>query len=106
VLVIEDESGFYLLPGLVRTYAPKGRTPIIDEKQTRDHLTVMGAMTPEWKAYTLVRQESLNAAFRADHAQRVRGCRRLDKSIGRFTGAIIASHAHPTKACAFHENVE
>jgi transposase len=26
-LVFEDESGFYLLPGLVRTYAPKGQTP-------------------------------------------------------------------------------
>jgi transposase len=33
VLVFEDESGFYLLPGLVRTYAPEGETPIIREKQ-------------------------------------------------------------------------
>jgi transposase len=30
------------------------------EKQTRDHLSVMGGMTPEGKVYTLVRQESLN----------------------------------------------
>ncbi len=60
VLVFEDESGFYLLPGLVRTYAPEGRTPIIHEKQTRDHLSVMGGMTPAGKVYTLVRQDSLN----------------------------------------------
>ena len=60
VLVFEDESGFYLLPGLVRTYAPEGQTPVIREKQTRDHLSVMGGMTPEGKVYTLVRQESLN----------------------------------------------
>ena len=33
VLVFEDESGFYLLPGLVRTYAPEGRTPIIHESR-------------------------------------------------------------------------
>ena len=59
-LIFEDESGFYLLPGLVRTYAPKGRTPVIRERQTRDHLSVMGGMTPEGKAYTLVRQKSLN----------------------------------------------
>lgn len=59
-MVFEDESGFYLLPGLVRTYAPKGQTPVIPEKQTRDHLSVMGGMTPEGKVYTLVRQESLN----------------------------------------------
>ena len=38
-----------LLPGLVRTYAPKGQTPVIHEKQTRDHLSVMGGMTPEGK---------------------------------------------------------
>src|SRR5512142_1121153 len=28
VLVFVDESGFYLLPGLVRTYAPAGLTPV------------------------------------------------------------------------------
>ena len=60
VLVFEDESGFYLLPGLVRTYAPEAQTPVIREKQTRDHLSVMGGMTPKGKVYTLVRQESLN----------------------------------------------
>ncbi len=31
VLVFVDESGFYLLPGVVRTYAPEGRTPILRE---------------------------------------------------------------------------
>jgi transposase len=60
VLIFADESGFYLLPGLVRTYAPAGRTPVIRHKQTRDHLSVMGGMTPEGKVYTLVRQKSLN----------------------------------------------
>jgi transposase len=59
-LVFIDESGFYLLPGLVRTYAPEARTPVLREKVTRDHLSVMGALTPEGKVYTLVRQESLN----------------------------------------------
>jgi transposase len=60
VLVFEDESGFYLLPGLVRTYAPAAHTPVIREKQTRDHLSVMGGMTPAGKVYTLARQKSLN----------------------------------------------
>jgi transposase len=60
VLVFEDESGFYLLPGLVRTYAPKARTPVVREKQTRDHLSVMGGMTPQGKVYTLVRRKPLN----------------------------------------------
>lgn len=59
-LIFVDESGFYLLPAVVKTYAPKGVTPIIYEWQTRDHLSVMGGVTPTGKVYTLVRQESLN----------------------------------------------
>ena len=80
VLVVEDESGFYLLPGLVRTYAPAAQTPVIREKQTRDHLSVMGAMTPAGKVYTLARQESLNGLHTIEfllHLLRVAGPRLL-----------------------------
>jgi transposase len=59
-VVFVDEAGFYLLPGVVRTYAPRGQTPVIDEWQTRDHLSVMGGLTPDSRVYVLVRQESLN----------------------------------------------
>src|SRR4029077_20994323 len=60
VLVFVDEAGFYLLPGVVKTYAPEGRTPVLRPKLTRDHLSVMGGLTPAGKVYTLVRQEPLN----------------------------------------------
>ncbi|MGA9925699.1 MAG: IS630 family transposase [Isosphaeraceae bacterium] len=59
-LVFVDESGFYLLPGRVKTYAPEGHTPILHEWQTRDHLSVMGGVTPTGRIYVLVRQISLN----------------------------------------------
>lgn len=59
-LVFTDESGFYLLPGVVRTYGPKGETPVIQEWQTRDHLSVMGALTSQGKLHTLIRQEPFN----------------------------------------------
>lgn len=80
VLVFEDESGFYLLPGLVKTYAPKARTPVVREKQTRDHLSVMGGMTLQGKVYTLARQESLNGMHSIEfltHLLRVAGKRLL-----------------------------
>ena len=80
VLVFEDESGFYLLPGLVRTYAPEAQTPIIREKQTHDHLSVMGGMTPAGQLYTLARQESLNGLHSIEfleHLLRVAGRRLL-----------------------------
>jgi transposase len=61
-LVFIDESGFYLLPGVVRTYGQKGRTPVIDKWLSRDHLSVMAGFTPEGKMYTLVRPESLSSS--------------------------------------------
>jgi hypothetical protein len=33
-----DQSGFYLLPTVVRTYAPVGRTPILKEHLSPEHL--------------------------------------------------------------------
>jgi transposase len=60
VLIFVDESGFYLLPGVVKTYAPKGLTPVVYEWQSRDHLSVMGGITLRGKVYTLVRQVALN----------------------------------------------
>jgi transposase len=80
VLIFEDESGFYLLPGVVKTYAPKGLTPVLREKQTRDHLAVMGGITPAGRVYTLVRQESLNGLHCIEfllHLLRVAGQRLL-----------------------------
>src|SRR3954471_9810703 len=80
VLVFEDESGFYLLPGVVKTYAPEARTPVLRETQTRDHLSVMGGMTPEGKVYVLARQRSVNGLDIIDfllHSGRVAGDRLL-----------------------------
>jgi transposase len=58
-LVFVDESGFYLLPGVVRTYGRRAHTPVVDEWQTHDHLSIMGGLTTDGRVYTLVRQESL-----------------------------------------------
>jgi len=59
-LIFVDESGFYLLPAVTRTYAPAGRTPVLHPWQTPDHLSVMGGITLAGRFYTLARQESLN----------------------------------------------
>jgi transposase len=60
-LVFIDESGFYLLPGVVKTYGPKGKTPVIDKWLSRDHLSVMAGFSPAGKVYTLVRTEALTS---------------------------------------------
>ena len=45
-LVFVDESGFYLLPGVVRTYGPRGKRPLLKEWQSRDHLSTLSGITP------------------------------------------------------------
>ncbi len=62
LLVFVDEAGFYLLPAVVKTYAPRAQTPVLRARLTRDHLSVMGGLTPPGRVYTLARQESLNGS--------------------------------------------
>lgn len=45
-LVWIDEAGFYLLPSVVRTYAPCGETPILRAPLSYDHLSAISAITP------------------------------------------------------------
>ena len=50
-IVFADQSGFYLLPAVVRTYAPVGKTPVLKEHLSRDHLSAMSAITLDGKLY-------------------------------------------------------
>jgi hypothetical protein len=79
-MVFVDEAGFYPLPAAVKTYAPRGLTPLVSEWQTHDHLSVMGAVTPHGKVYTLARQEALSGLQSIEfltHLLRVAGKRLL-----------------------------
>jgi hypothetical protein len=57
-----DESGFYPLPSVVRTYAPMGQTPILREWWTRDHLSAISAISPEGKLYFHGQDRAINSA--------------------------------------------
>ena len=45
IIVWVDEAAFYLLAGVVRTYAPRGHTPLLRVRLTRDHLSVISGIT-------------------------------------------------------------
>ena len=60
-IVFADQSGFYLLPAVVRTYAPVGQTPILKEHLSRDHLSAMSAITLEGKLYMLEQERSFKS---------------------------------------------
>ena len=50
-ILFVDESAFYLLPGVVRTWAPVGETPLLRCKLTHDHYSVISAITPTGEIY-------------------------------------------------------
>ncbi len=58
-IVFTDEAGFRLLPGMVRTYAPRGQTPVLDVPFGRDHLSVMGALTLDGTMLTWIQDHSV-----------------------------------------------
>jgi transposase len=56
-----DESAFSLLPGVVRTYAPKGQTPTLRVPLTRDHLSVISAITPDGQLFLYVQEDPIRS---------------------------------------------
>jgi transposase len=60
-ILFVDESGFYPLPSVVRTYAPIGQTPLLREWWTRDHLSAISAISPEGKLYFHCQDDALNS---------------------------------------------
>ena len=51
-----DESGFYLLPATVRTYAPRGQTPILPVPLTREHLSAISALTVHGRLFMQIQR--------------------------------------------------
>jgi transposase len=75
-----DESGFYLLPALVRSYAPCGHRPLLRVLATRDHLAAMSAVTLSGRLYTKVGRQVLTGVASVSflhHLQRQLGRRLL-----------------------------
>jgi hypothetical protein len=52
-ILFVDQSGFYLLPCVVRTYAPVGQTPVLREQLSRDHLSVISGISLEGKLFMM-----------------------------------------------------
>jgi transposase len=56
-----DESGFYLLPAVVRTYAPRTQTPVLRVPLSRDHLSVISGITLDDRLLLLVQERPLHS---------------------------------------------
>jgi transposase len=60
-LFLLDETAFYLLPALVRSYGPRGIQSEMSVPLTKDHLSVIGGITPRGEFSLSMKEESLEA---------------------------------------------
>jgi transposase len=57
-----DEAAFYLLAGVVRTYAPRGHTPVLSVPLTRDHLSVISGITAQGQLLVQMQERAFTGA--------------------------------------------
>jgi len=58
-VIFVDEAGFYVLPAVVRTYAPRGQTPVLKAPLLYDHLSVISGITAEGRLLMMVQERSI-----------------------------------------------
>jgi transposase len=61
LILFIDETGVYLLPSLVRTWAPRGETPVLPELLTRDHIAVISAVSRNGDVYYFQYPDAFNS---------------------------------------------
>lgn len=60
-ILFVDESAIYLLPSVVRTWAPRGERPILREWVSRDHLSSIAGISQTGELYLLHQTEAYDA---------------------------------------------
>jgi transposase len=60
-IVWVDESAFYLLPHAVRTWAPRGKTPKLRVKLSKEHLSAISGVTLDGRLFLQVRDHSYDS---------------------------------------------
>ncbi|WP_263841480.1 IS630 family transposase [Salinibacter sp.] len=58
-VIYVDEAGFYQLPAAVRTWAPRGQTPVLRAPLNYDNLSAISGITRAGKLYMLVFEQSI-----------------------------------------------
>lgn len=90
-----DESAFYLLPGVVRTYAPRGRTPLLRLPLTRDHLSAVSGITKDGRLFLRLQDHAYKSADVVEFLRQLLRCLR-GKVLVIWDGAPI-HRAQPVK---------
>jgi transposase len=56
-----DQSGFYLLPMAVRTWAPCAQTPVLSVPLTHDHLAAISGITPDGRLFLQTQERAYHS---------------------------------------------
>jgi hypothetical protein len=51
-----DESGFYLLPAVASTWALRGKTPILQNKLSRERFSAISGISLEGRLYLMMKE--------------------------------------------------
>ena len=60
--MLADESAFYPLPALVRTWAKVGHTPLLHTPTQREHLSVASAISLDGRLVSMTQEKAFNGA--------------------------------------------
>jgi len=85
-IVFIDESGFLLIPTILRTWAPRGKTPIIRHRYKRDKVSIISgvSVSPQRIRFGLYFQMHL------DNIGQIEVCHFLKHLLRHLRGRIIA----------------
>ena len=85
-IVFIDESGFLLIPNLLRTWAPRGKRPIHRHRYRRDKVSVISGISVSPRRQRL----GLYCHFYPDNIGHVEVCLFLRHLLRHLRGAVIA----------------
>ena len=82
-----DESGFRPLPSVVRTWAPRGQTPLLREWLTWDHLSAISAITPAGELYLSIQERAFKGPDVVCFLQQLLD-QELEKKVSTLAGLV------------------
>jgi transposase len=84
-IVFADESGFLLIPTVVKTWAPQGRTPRVRHRTRREKVSAISAISVSPRGLRL----GLYFRLYPDNLNRVRVCEFVRHLLRHLRGAVI-----------------
>jgi transposase len=85
-LIFVDESGFMLIPSVRKTWAPKGKTPVIHHRYRNDRLSVISGISVSPRCFRL----GLYGMFFLDNIGQEEVCLFLHEVLRHLAGTVIA----------------